>query len=220
MARFEIYRLVLSVPRVGPLLDQREEPEPKQTRAAFLAEDFANRRDFFYGGWQMAYAPSPEEAQTETKFSGFVGRLATQTYGAGPDQLFYETKQRTWRASFLTVDISPDSQLVFFERRPDVGSGQKILRSLFDEITRKSKDVVWNVDIQYVWDENDFWQAAERYRGEITELSFTFAPANGLKGFEKFKEFDKLAKSQANAERSNYNLKNRDGATGLFSVRG
>lgn len=50
-----------------------------------------------------------------------------------------------------------------------------------------------------------------KFRGQITEIAFEFNPPNALKGFDKFKEFDRLAKDQTNSEKSEYALKNKSG---------
>ena len=77
---------------------------------------------------------------------------------------------------------------------------------------RERRSISWHTDIEYKSSESDFWVAAKRFKGQITELKFEFFPPNGLKGFDKFKEFDRLAKQQANGQSSEYSIKNPDGA--------
>ena len=130
---------------------------------------------------------------------------------SGPEKLFALTKTNHYKAAFLAVDVSEDQQVVSFEKRQDVGSSQRILQAMLEEMVRERKGFSWHTDVEYISSEKDFWLAAKEYRGRITELSFEFYPPNGLKGFEKFKEFDRLAKQQANGQSSEYSIKNPNG---------
>jgi|GEM_PF-3711193 len=212
MAKFEFIRLSLSVPTIGDLAKGNQRPEPELSREEFLREAFSERREFFYSGRLYTYVPSPENTHGKTTISGYVGKPVTELVNAGPDDLFALTKSRHYRAAFLAVDVSPTEQVVAFERRNDVGSSQRITTALLDHYVKERKGFSWHTDVEYITSESNFWKAAREYRGRITELSFEFYPPNGLKGFDKFKEFDRLAKQQANGQSSEYALKNKDGA--------
>ena len=85
------------------------------------------------------------------------------------------------------------------------------MQALVQAATREFAGFSWHVDIEYLQRVEDFWAAARENEGQITELVFEFHPPNGLGGFDKFKELDKIAKQEANGESSSYSLQNRDG---------
>ncbi len=212
LPKFEFLRLSLSVPTLGALAIDGERREPETTRREFLELIFKNKIEFFYQGKLFTYAPSPNDIQGPDKFSGFVGKPVEELVSEGPEKLFALTRSKNWKASFLTIDVRPDQQVIAFERRNDVGSPHRIVEALIDHFVRQLQQTSWHVDLEYMSSPKDFWKAVDEYKGHITEVSFEFHPANGLKGFETFKKFDKLAKQQANAEKSTYALKNESGA--------
>jgi len=212
MPVFQFLRLSLSIPTIGDLAKEDHRSEPDATRREYLTEAFSHRRDFFYSGRLYTFVPCHAEIQGPTIYSGFIGKPVVEMVNSGPEQLFALTKSRHYKAAFLAIDVSEDQQVVAFEKRQDVGSAHRILRAMLETVVRERKGFSWHTDVEYLSSEQDFWLAAKEYRGRITELSFEFYPPNGLKGFEKFKEFDRLAKMQANGQSSEYSIKNPDGA--------
>lgn len=212
MPTFEYLRLSLSVPTIGDLAREAQRNEPDATRREFLTEVFSSRHDFFYSGRLYTYVPFPESCQGPDIYAGFVGKPVEELVNAGPEELFALTKSKHYKASFLAIDVSPDQQVMAFEKRQDVGSSQRITAALLESHVTRRKGFSWHTDVEYLSTEKDFWMAAKEFRGQITEISFEFYPPNGLKGFDKFKEFDRIAKQQANGQSSEYSIKNPDGA--------
>lgn len=212
MADFEMLRLSLSVPTVGPLLTGAGASEPEISREEFLRGMFASKREFFHGGRLFTYAPSPTNDDRGFILSGFIGKQVEQEFQSGPDNLFAVTRQKHWKASFVTIDVSSESQLLYFEKRPDVGSAQSIILSFVEHYIRDFKGFSWHIDVEYLTVEASFWAAVSEYRGEITEVVFEFVPPNVLQGYDKVKELDKLITAASNSDSSAYVLKNKDGA--------
>lgn len=212
MPVFEFLRLSLSIPTIGDLAKEDKREQPDISRREYLTEAFSHRRDFFYSGRQYTFVPCPNETQGPNIFSGFVGKPVVEMVNSGPEELFALTKAKHYKAAFLAIDVSEDQQIVSFEKRQDVGSAQRILQAMLEAVVRTRKGFSWHTDVEYISSEQDFWLAAKEYRGRITELSFEFYPPNGLRGFEKFKEFDRIAKQQANGQSSEYSIKNTNGA--------
>ena len=212
MPVFHFLRLSLSIPTIGDLAKDDRRIQPDTSRREYLTETFSHRRDFFYSGRQYTFMPCPDETQGPNIFSGFIGKPVVEMVNAGPEELFALTKTNHYKAAFLAIDVSEDQQVVAFEKRPDVGSAQRILQAMLEAMVSERKGFSWHTDIEYISSEQDFWLAAKEYRGRITELSFEFYPPNGLKGFEKFKEFDRIAKQQANGQSSEYSIKNPNGS--------
>lgn len=203
---------MLSAPPVGPLQLDTKRSEPEHTREQYLRGLFGRRRDFFHRGRLFTYAPSPTNKESDDVISGFVGKQVEESVQSGPDNLFALTKQKHWKAAFLAIDVRPQEQVIAFEKRADVGSGAAIIESMIEAYTRELREFTWRTDIEYLQRAEDFWAATENNRGLITEVIFDFHPENGLRGFDKFKEFSKLAKAETNGESTSFAIKNADGA--------
>ncbi|WP_417496471.1 hypothetical protein [Maricaulis sp.] len=173
---------------------------------------FNSRLDFFHRNSLFSYVPTASKALPPGCLAGFIGKQISELENAGPESLFALQPHKTWKAAFITVNANQGQQFVAVERRGDVGSAHSVIEHLVEARLRDRKGVAWHTDVEYVTQKRGFWAAAEKYRGEITELGFEFNPPNGLKGFDRFKDFDRLAKEQTNAEKSEYALKNKQGA--------
>ncbi|SFQ60809.1 hypothetical protein [Donghicola eburneus] len=214
MPKFEAIRLSLSVPTIGNLAKDRKDREPKLSRQEFLLEAFSRRIDFFYAGSLYHYVPGPKETQIVSIISGFIGKSVSETVASGPDELFAQTRTKRYKASFISVDIAPDKQIILFEKRSDVGNSRNILDQLFAQFIRERRSLSWHVDLEFMSRAVDFWKLAKKHEGNITEISFEFLPPNGLKAemaLDKLKQVDRVAKQTTNAEISEYSLKNKAG---------
>lgn len=212
MAVFELLRLSLSIPTVGPLISDVQRGEPKVSRDDFLRGLFSEKREFFHSGKLFTFAPSPTNSINDRQLSGYVGKQVEQEFQTGPEKLFAITKEKHWRASFVTIDISEDSQLLYFERRGDVGTAQAIIMSFIEQYIRDFRGFSWHIDVEYLTVEESFWAAVSEHRGEITEAIFEFVPPNVVRGYDKLKELDRMLQQGSNSDSSAYVLKNKDGA--------
>jgi hypothetical protein len=215
MATFEFLHLALSIPAIGPLdrlLPNTERIVPSESRQAYLSGLFGTRHDFFYKGTLFSFAPAPPDILPPWARAGFIGKQIQTLEPAGPDDLFALTPSKKWKAAFFAVDTRPSRQIIAFEKRGDVGSAENVISHLIESRLRERRSASWHVDIEYVTEKRGFTAAANRFRGQITELSFEFNPPNALRGFDKFKEFNRLAVAQTNSEKSEYSLKNKNGS--------
>lgn len=210
MATFEFLRLSLSVPVIGPL-DNTEETEPIVSRQEYLMEIFGERHDFYHRQSLFSFVPAMTDTLPDGVLAGFIGRQIKGHENAGPESFFALIPHKAWKAAFITIDTNKGEQVISMERRHDVGASHSILDNFFNSKLRDRKAFSWHIDTEYITGTEAFWSAVEKHRGCITELAFTFYPPNGLKGFDKFKEFDRLAKQQTNSEKSDYTLKNSSG---------
>ncbi|MGR3813259.1 MAG: hypothetical protein ACU0AU_04130 [Cognatishimia activa] len=211
MAKFQFLRLSLSVPPVGPLNLVDKNEEPRIVREEYLRNLFSNRFDFFHSGRLFSFVPSPSNQAGQPFLAGFIGKQVEEMVQSGPEELFAVTRNKHWKASFVAIDVRSHEQVVAFEKRQDVGASQAILNSLVESYGRSLETTTWHVDIEYIQRVADFWEAAKENTGIITELVFEFHPPNGLRGFDSFKNFDRIAKQQANGDSSSYSVKNADG---------
>jgi len=204
-------RFSLSKPAIGPLLEGAGGREPSLSREDFLRVLFNKKIEFFHSGKLFTYAPSPTNEAGDLRLSGYIGKQIEQEFQAGPDQLFAVTTEKHWKASFVAIDVSGDQQLMFFEKRGDVGKAQAILFSLIEQFIREFKGSAWHIDVEYLTEEESFWHAVKEHRGEITEVIFEFVPPNVLRGYDRVKELDRLITEGSNSDSSAYVLKNKDG---------
>ncbi len=211
MPTFEFLRLSLSVPTIGDLTKDYDRQEPDITRKEFLTKAFSERLDFFYKKKMYSYVPIPIKINRQDTFAGFIGKPVEELVNDGPDNFFALTPSNHYNAAFLAIDVSESRQIIAFEKGHDVGSPHSIISAMLEHYVKKRKGVSWYSDVEYISLEENFWQAAKKYRGQITELSFEFYPPNGLEGFDDFKKFDRAAKQQANGKSSEYSIKNPDG---------
>lgn len=212
MPKFNFVRLSLSVPPIGPLLSTLDDrPQPDSSRRQFLSDAFAERRDFFHRGRMVTYVPGPDEAQQSDFIVGYFGKKLSQSVNEGPENLYRRTVAEYHSASVIAVDLRMDRQIVAFEKRSDLGEATALLESFFADYSRRKSSFSWHVDCEFISESRDFWIAVDQHKGEITEVVFEFFPANGVTGFDSFKEFDKVAKQASNADRSKYSLQNLEG---------
>ncbi len=214
MPNFEAIRLSLSIPTIGDLARELEDRQPASSRQEFLIEAFSRRIDFFHAGSLYHYVPAPTKTNIGSIISGFIGKSVNEKITAGPDELFAQTRTQRYKASFVSLDTSPDHQIVLFEKRSDVGNARNILDQLFSQFIRERQQFSWHVDVEYMSRAVNFWKRAKEFEGSITEISFEFLPPNGLKAemaLDKLKQVDRVAKQTTNAEISEYSLKNKAG---------
>ncbi len=211
MSAFELLRFSLSIPTIGDLNIQENREEPDLDRQAFLNEVFSERIDFFYYGRQLTFFPFKDIDLGENRYAGIIGNPVQELVHLGPDDAFALASSKHYKIAYLYFDAAPEKQIAAFEKRNEIGAAHKVLRAMIEEFVRLRKGYSWHVDIEYLSSKQDFWEAAKKYKGQITKLSFEFYPPNGLNGFDKFKEFDRLAKDQANGQSSEYSITNKEG---------
>jgi hypothetical protein len=210
LIKFDALRITLAVPPKGPLFPETEVSEPKVSRTDFLRAIFSQQTDFFYRGKLFTYVPSPVHRKDDKVLSGFVGKQLTVEENQGPETLFAKIEAKKWRAAFLAVDTSDDEQLLYFQRRPDVGSAERIASQLFSE-RRKDFSFSWDVHIHHLQEERDFWVAASQNQGNLTEIEFILYPPNVLRGFDKIKKLQEEINKDVNGDEGSLAFRNADG---------
>jgi hypothetical protein len=210
MAVFEFLRLSLSVPKLLPL-DGTKHPDPTEDRQSYINYIFGEPHEFFFRRSLFSYVPARSMAMPKGIVAGFIGRRTETLKAQGPEHLFALAPSKEWNAAFLVVDTRPDQQVVAIEKKHDVGASHSVLEHLADSKLKQYRKTAWHVDIEYISNAEDFFEVAKKYLGQITELSFTFHPPNGLRGWDEFKELDRIGKQQTNAEKSEYAFKNKSG---------
>ena len=67
-----------------------------------------------------------------------------------------------------------------FQNHPNVGKPLPIASSLIDHINQTNIDSGWFAEINLITEKRTFWEAVNRYKGQITTAEFTFVTPNIL----------------------------------------
>ena len=212
MANFEFIYTALSEPSFDN--DFKEiHSKPDETREDFLKNIFSVRREFFHRQSLYIYMPAPQTTWVIGGIAGYVGKATKVIRSLGPDELFALTSAVEWNASFLVADYRSDRQIVTMENKQKVGSCTAVLASLFKAYIDDTKpSVTWISDFTRLSSTHDFWEAANKHKGNISKITFEFNQHNGLSSGQKFavfKEVDKEVKAQTNSMISNYTIENK-----------
>lgn len=198
MAVFDYLRVSLSRPIAGGLLElYGVEPEPKKSRAEWFEDAFSERRDFFHRGKQYSFLP---RGDAEGFATGFFGRDNSGKGRAGPDDDFQEIQLENWDLAFFCINLASDSQIALMQYNGKVGSTRAIIIAFLESLLKHEDFRDWNPHVEFLTLESSFYDVAERYRGQITQLKFMFVPPNALQATEKINDLIKDAKEQVNAE--------------------
>jgi len=197
MAIFEHLRISLGRPSKPPLLEAAEVEETVRPREEYLRAAFSSRHDFLQRGEKFSYRPEPTNPDVLT---GFFGREFRETSHSGPDDEFRPIDLQHWHLAFFALDLRDGAQIALMQRDHRIGSPRPILESFLTAIVRKDEFRDWMPHVEYISLEDDYWRAADEYRGRITKLIFHFIPPNALKSEERINDFIRDASEHAKAQ--------------------
>jgi hypothetical protein len=209
MAVFDYVRISLSKPQQTDLLALANDVTPEGvSRGAWLSQAFGVRRDFFHKGKMYSFLP---KGDVEGFATGFFGRDNSGIGRAGPDEDFHEKQLENWDLAFFCLDLAPDSQIALMQYNRRVGSTRAIIYAFLESLVRKTEFRDWEPHVEFLTREDDFWSAAERFKGQITRLKFTFVPPNALRAEERVMDLVREAKESTNADALTHIYENADG---------
>lgn len=208
MAAFEQMRVSLGRPEMPPLMVQSGHEEKVRERRSYLEGAFAEGFDFLHQGRKFSFLPTDS---LDGFVAGFFGREISEDSHAGPETHFSPVRLTHWDLAFFVLDLRPTSQIAFMQNNSKVGSPRPILESFFEALTQKEQYRDWQPYVQFISDTNTFWEVAERFKGKITRLSFTFIPPNALRSEERVMDFIRDAAEHANAQIVKHEYENRAG---------
>ena len=181
--RYHYLRVFLFEQERPALLEATGTLPPKRTRQEYLNEIFSNRIDFPHWNKTLVYVPiGLEEVEGGILLLGRIGRVVDALENTPPESGFEETTHRSWRAANVIIDTRDhsDGQKMAFQNHPNVGKPLPIASSLIDHINQTNIDSGWFAEINLITEKRTFWEAVNRYKGQITTAEFTFVTPNIL----------------------------------------
>ena len=166
-----------------PILEAVNAVPPATTREEYLRKLFTQRVNFQHWRRTLVYVPlGVEEQEGELLLFGRIGRPIAAIENAPPEADFEETTRTSWRAANVIIDTSDhsDGQKMAFQHHLNVGRPLPIASGLVNHINETNRDSGWLIEINLITERRSFWEAAERYRGELTSAEFTFVTPNIL----------------------------------------
>ena len=212
--RYVYLRLFLSEVEQPPILVETGDIDRRLSRQDYLTEVFNRRWKFVHRGADLIYVPiRREEGDDETFTFGRLGKQFRALENSGPDEKFEATQHVGWRASNLILNTSSESdgQKLAMQDRGEVGKPLAIVSSLVYHINEHMVDSGWTISVNAIVEKRSFWEAVEKYQGEITRAEFTYVTPNVLGIRSKLNERLKEYREAENAQEVTVTLKEPKG---------
>jgi hypothetical protein len=181
--RYVYLRLFLSEIEQRPILIETGDISPRLERQDYLTDVFNRTWTFVHRGIDMVYVPiRRDEGDDQTFTFGRVGKQVTSHENAGPEDKFEPTQKIGWRAANMLLNTSSDQdgQKLAMQASTEVGKPLAVINSLAQHINSQNDDSGWAIAVNYIVERQSFWEAVEKYRGQITRAEFTFVTPNVL----------------------------------------
>lgn len=201
--RYVFLRLFLTAIEQPPILVETGDIKRREGRQDYLMGVLNKRWEFTHRGSDLIYLPVQRgETDNDNIVFGRIGKRVRSTENAGPDEEFEALERLGWRASNLVFDISgsTDGQKAAVEDRGDVGKPLAILNALVNCINETLQDSGWFISVNAIIEQQSFWDAAEKYKGQITRAEFSYITPNVLGLRSKINERLKEYREKENAQ--------------------
>lgn len=182
--------------------------EPAQTRQQYLGQAFLKDVRFEHYKRPYVYKPFPTLAEGQ-HIVGVVGKEHTITVAGPPEEGFVHKPVADWETANVLIDPSETEQKAAMQ--PTVGSPIHIFRSLVDQINTANSNAEWTISVNPITKREEFWSAAETYRGHIAEIDLSFAVPNIWGGSTETEKALNELKEKNNAQEVEIKIKNKDG---------
>jgi hypothetical protein len=202
MARkFFHYRMSLLINAQPNLFDSAQ---LAPSREQYLRRVFAERFEFSSGTALYHFVPIPR--LDERYISGWIGRKLVVSEHSPPDRGFDEVRRDSWQASLVVIDPfeHSDGQKLAIENDSRVGTPNRILHHLFFYLNARKQDKFYDVEIEPIFNKNDFWEFAARHRGRIRSLTFEFVAQTCLASADQSMQRYVISKKGSKHQRSRF----------------
>ena len=209
--RYSLLRFLLVQRDIPPLLLQSGYKHPRHSREEYLKEVFGKTFEFYYRQSRYAYAFIGQEGLV---LLGRIGRLKSEKIDQGPETGFAETSSPRWHAANFLLNTGNDSdgQKIAFEEIQTVGSPLAVTKGLIENINSNRADAKWEIIVNPITEEQDFWQTVDKYEGKITEMELSFVAPNMFGGRDKTTKVLKTWNEENNMQTASLSLHNKAGA--------
>lgn len=207
MALFEKLRVSLARGEEEPLFAGKL-PEPDhRTRREFLEAAFAEEVAFLHGrtGKRFDFIPLPIDGDF---VAGIFKRQAPVPLH---DASLRPYDADNYEAAVVILSVSKD-QIVWVQNNQKVGSTKSLLESFFQYLAKKTTINDWQVYVEYLHDEREYFSVIRERKADIAKITFTFIPPNALSADDEVYNFVKAVQSEAHPDTQQHVYKAEPGA--------
>jgi hypothetical protein len=213
--RYSMMQLLLASRHEGTLLAAIP---ARQSRQDYIKDVFSKEIRFEHYG--RAFVFEPFASPVDDKIVGVLGKEDAVTVAGPPEQKFAAHDVSNWDTANVLIDTSGASEGQKAAMQGKVGSPPAIFRTLVDHInTTNASSSDWLIEVNPITTSEEFWTAAERYRGHISEIDLTFAVPNIWGAESETEKALREFKEKNNAQEVEVKIKNRDGKINPDSER-
>ncbi|PTW44706.1 hypothetical protein C8J25_109136 [Sphingomonas faeni] len=195
MPFFEQLRVSLARDEVGPLLEAIKHEESYRSRRAFLEAAFSKSHSFLHSKTGKAFDFSPIEIDGDYVAGIFKRGKPVSLH----DHALRPYNAENYEGAFVFISLAKD-QLVWAQYNHKVGSTRSLLESYFSYLSDKTDVSDWQVYVEYLHDEREYWTVIDEKVSEIAKITFTFIPPNALSADDEIYNLIKAVKQEANPD--------------------
>lgn len=203
--KFELFRLTLLL-RAQKDAFTGEDP----TREEYLRKVFSEKIVFNYHGNMYHFVPEPDLSDN---IVGRIGRPLVIAENRPPEEGLEESLYKTWKAAYFVIDPKhhKDGQKVAVSYDKQVGSSAGLLNAIIDAINTNHSYEAYTIEVEAITDAQNFWQFAEKHKGEITTITFEFMAPNMFGGADRITEEMRQMRLNEKVEKVKFSLTSSEG---------
>jgi hypothetical protein len=147
------------------------------------------------------------------KIVGVLAKEDSVRVAGPPEENFALHDVSNWDTANVLIDSSAadDGQKVAMQNVAALGQPPAIFRTLVNHINSANPESDWVISVNAITTREQFWAAAERYRGHISEIDLQFEVPNIWGGESETEKALRELKEQNNAQQVEVKIKNQQG---------
>lgn len=206
--QFDLFRLSIRTSKQGSFTAQLS---GIGTREDWIRHIFSKAVEFTYYGKTYAYIPSP--SSDDGYCYGQIGFQNFELANQPPEQGFKEYISETWRASHVVIDPTDhsDGQKLSIQKIPEGAGTNAITDRLIKALQESVSKPPFLTAIHPITQSEQFWEFAERNRGQITRLTVRLEVPNMFGGDGEYDQEMKDYRDFENAQKVKIELINPEG---------
>lgn len=178
------------------------------SRQDYIKTVFSKEIRFEHYG--RAFVFEPFESPLDDKITAVLGREDAVTVAGPPEQKFAHSDVSSWDTANVLIDASQSEAGQKAAMQTNVlGDPTAIFRSLASHIN-SAETSDWLIEINPITRRDEFWSAAQRYSGHISEIDLHFAVPNIWDGESETEKALRDLKEKNNAQEVEVKIKNKD----------
>jgi len=192
---FEQLRISLSRDEAGPLLVGMAPHEDVLSRRDALKQAFSEPLLFLHLKTRKPYefVPLPVEGDYA------AGIFKRPRPLAAHDRKLQPYEAENYEGAVFIISLSKD-QIAWMQVNHRLGANKALLESFFSQLRGEKGIRDWKPIVQYLRDEQEYWEFVDKNRDRIAKISFEFIPPNALSAESRIYELLKIVKVEANPD--------------------